>query len=73
VQAEQVRRHPAQRLGLLAPHGQEALAILDALPPARDVDQGRVLKLENAENLPVAPRLRQLDNLYFAADAIGTD
>ena len=47
VQAEQVRRCPSQRLGLLAPFGEKALPVLDALSPAGDVDQGRRAGLED--------------------------
>jgi len=70
VQAEQVCRRPAERFGLLAPLGKEALAILDTLPPALDRDQGRRLELEVSECPPVSLRLRQLDDLDLGADAI---
>src|SRR5262249_44571109 len=68
-QTEQVRRRPAERLGLTAPLGEEALAVLDGQPPSGDVDQGRGPQLEMGENLPIALRLRQLDDLDLAGDA----
>jgi hypothetical protein len=40
VQAEQVRRAPIQCLGLLAPLGEESLAVVDTLLAARDRDMG---------------------------------
>src|SRR5262249_40072163 len=41
VEAEQVRRRPAQRFGLLAPLGQKPASVSDALPPAAHPGQGR--------------------------------
>jgi hypothetical protein len=38
MQAEQLARRPAERLSLLAPSGQEGLAILDCLPPTVGLD-----------------------------------
>src|SRR5262249_35956107 len=54
VEAEQVRRRPAKCFGLLPPLGEEALAVLDALPPALDRNQFRRLGLEEGEPLAVA-------------------
>src|SRR5215831_3140129 len=68
VEAEQVRRRPAQRFGLLAPLGQKPASVSDALPPALDRDEGRRPELQNAEHLPVPQRLRQLDDLDLGAD-----
>src|SRR5262252_5247272 len=70
VQAEQVSAGPAERLGLLAPYREKLAAVRHALPPAGDVDQGRRLELEVGECPPIAPRLRQLNDLDPAACAI---
>jgi hypothetical protein len=53
VEAEQVRRRPAQCLRLLAPYREKLACVLDALSPTGDVDQGRRAELKNAEGLPV--------------------
>ena len=39
VEAEQILGGPAERLGLLAPAGEEAATVLDGEPPAVDRDQ----------------------------------
>jgi len=73
VEAEQIRTRPAKRVGLLAPYREKLASILDALPPALELDEGRGLEQENAEDLPVTGRLRQLDDLDLAGDAIRLD
>ena len=50
-------------LGPLAPLGQEAASVLNALPPAIDFDQRRGPQLQKREHLPIPRRLRQLNNL----------
>ena len=45
VPAEQVARRPAKGLSLLAPPGQEPLAVLDCLLPAADLDVIRAARL----------------------------
>jgi hypothetical protein len=71
VQAEQVRRAPIQCLGLLAPLGEESLAVVDTLLPARDRDMGQGLELEVGEGPPIPqPRRRQLDDFHPAASTV---
>src|SRR5262245_52493262 len=70
VQAEQVRRSPAQRFRLLAPLGEEVLGVLDALPPAADLNQGWRLELEVGKDFAVAPARRELDDFDTAGVAI---
>jgi hypothetical protein len=67
VKPEQVGARPIQCFGLLAPHRQEPGAVRYTLLPAIFRDMIRRPQLENAEGLPVALRLRQLDNLNRAA------
>src|SRR5262249_29988140 len=45
-------------------------SVHDALPPAGDVDEGGTPSLQDNEHLPVALRLRQLDDLDLAAGAV---
>src|SRR5262245_55680195 len=70
VQAEQVRRSPAQRFRLLAPLGEEVLGVLDALPPAANVNQGWGAELEVGKDFAVAPARRELDDFDTAGGAI---
>jgi hypothetical protein len=49
LEPEQVAGRPAERLGLLAPAGEEALPVLDALLPAQGWDMVGTTGFKNME------------------------
>src|SRR5262245_39846968 len=56
VKAEQVTRGPAKRLGLVAPAGQKAPAVIDGSLPAVDRDEVRAARLESGQDPAVVGR-----------------
>jgi hypothetical protein len=53
MQAEQLARRPAERVGLRAPSGKEAFAVLDGLLPTVGFNQLRAVRSQRGEYIAV--------------------